>query len=187
MSEKHRDTNKYQSSTTGSWLQDSIKDCDFFYRMQWVVWMSMILFRWCDCNVFLCVMLHMNRFHTHSVRLRCVMCNWDVRFQITYICIYAHTNCNHTMWTKTKSHSQNIVPCERVELQEFGTFVPSEGRLFLLLLVLQPQQHIAIGVSHTELLHTSQWSCIWKEGPAVESSTKLNKPHPQTLPMSLHH
>ena len=88
-------------------------DCDFFYRMQWVVWMSMILFRWCDCNVFLCVMLHMNRFHTHSVRLRCVMCNWDVRFQITYICIYAHTNCNHTMWTKTKSHSQNIVPCER--------------------------------------------------------------------------
>ena len=99
----------------------------FFYHMQWAVWMSMILFRWCDYNVFLCAMMHMNRFHTHSVRLQCVMCNCDVWFQITYICIYAHTNCNHTMWTKTQSHSQNIVPCERA-LKVVVSFISANCR-----------------------------------------------------------
>ena len=58
-----------------------------FNRMQWVVWMSMRLFIWCNCNGFLCVMSHMNGFHTHSVRLQCV------------IPIYIYTDHSHTMWT----------------------------------------------------------------------------------------
>ena len=28
----------------------------FFYRMEWVVWMLMILFTWCDCDTSLCAM-----------------------------------------------------------------------------------------------------------------------------------
>ena len=55
---------------------------------KWVVWMLMRLFIWCDCNAFVCVMSHMNGFHTHSVQLWCTI----------PICIY--TDCSHTMWTK---------------------------------------------------------------------------------------
>ena len=28
----------------------------FFNRMEWAVWMLMILFTWCDCDAFLCMM-----------------------------------------------------------------------------------------------------------------------------------
>ena len=59
------------------------------YRIQWAVWMSMILFRWCDCDVFLCAMSHMNRFHTHSVWLWGAIPNY----------IHVSTNCNCTIWT----------------------------------------------------------------------------------------
>ena len=34
------------------------------YCMQWVVWMSMALFTWCDCDAFVCVISDMNGFHT---------------------------------------------------------------------------------------------------------------------------
>ena len=41
----------------------------FFYHMQCVVWMSIILFTWCDCDGFLHVTSHMNGLHTSSVQL----------------------------------------------------------------------------------------------------------------------
>ena len=73
-----------------------------FYRMQRVVWMSMILFRWCDCDVFLCAMCAW-------IGSTPILCNCDLWFKITYI----STNRNRTMWTisqkriiNAQSHSQ---------------------------------------------------------------------------------
>ena len=51
-----------------------LSECD------WVVWMSMRLFIWCDCNIitvsqsYLCVQRHTwNGFQMHSVRLGCAI------------------------------------------------------------------------------------------------------------------
>ena len=84
--------------------------CECDCNRKWVVWISMRLFIWCGCDycsrICVCVLSHMNRFHTHSVRLRCAIHTKDM-------------NHSHTMWTvsqncikKLQSHSHKIVPCE---------------------------------------------------------------------------
>ena len=62
----------------------------FFYHMEWVVRMSMRLFKCSHCDIavpLVCAMSHMNRFHTLSMRLWCAI----------PICIYTDHSC--TMWT----------------------------------------------------------------------------------------
>ena len=51
-------------------------ECDcFLYRMQWVVWMSMILFRQCNCGAFLCAMS--NEQHRISIESMPILCTFD--------------------------------------------------------------------------------------------------------------
>ena len=76
--------------------------CECDCNKKWVVWMSMRLFTWCDCNAFVCAMSHMNGFHSHSVWLQCVI----------PICIY--TDCSHTMWTNSlKLQEKIVIKCYR--------------------------------------------------------------------------
>ena len=82
-----------------SWLVYKLRlfcecDCD----KKWVVWMSMILFIWCKCDVFVCTMLQKNGFHTHSVRL------WYV-IPIP-ICIY--TDHSRTVWTNSLKSQEKL-------------------------------------------------------------------------------
>ena len=78
------------SGTKGSftWCDFRIYDCD----KKWVVWMSMILFIWCDCDN----------------RTRICVCDithdW-IPYPFYAIAMY-HSN-------KTQSHCERIVPCER--------------------------------------------------------------------------
>ena len=66
----------------------SESDCDFFYRMQWVVWMSMMLFRWSDCDVFLCDVAHEYVPHPFCVITMCDVQLWYVI--PNYLNIYLH-------------------------------------------------------------------------------------------------
>ena len=54
-----------------------------------------------DCDAFVCAVSHINGFHTHSVKLWCVI----------PICI--NTDCSHTMWTNSFKSQEKIVKKRR--------------------------------------------------------------------------
>ena len=56
----------------------------------------------CDCDAFVCVISHMNGFHTHSVQLLCAI---PICFNI---------DCSHTVWTNSlKSQEKFFKKCRR--------------------------------------------------------------------------
>ena len=88
-------------------------ECDcFLYRMQWVVWMSVILFRRCDCVAFLRAMSNV-RHRISMGSIGPILCDCDFDSKITQshigLCEWAlrfvHTMRCATVFFKAHSHS----------------------------------------------------------------------------------